>query len=214
MKAPQLPSAEIEAIIALNNIPRDRFPVVLLASRGYYLDSIGVPGVNDRRRYDDAHFLVWPDGIARFVANTDPNGYRKGSGTGSNKGMATLKTGIHLFGTGLHRGKPGYRQAEDFTVIRDGLRGDYEDKGQHAIDIHSGSGDEDDVGTTSSLGCQTQPPAQWKIFQPLSYDLLDQYGNEMGYNDWNEHVRILPYVLIDETERRKGNLLVSLRFLG
>lgn len=214
MRTPQLPASEIEAIIAANNVPRDRFPVVEVASRGYYLDSIGVPGANDRRRYDDASFLVWPDGIARFVSNTDPNGRRAGYGTGANKGMASLKTGIHLFGTGLHRGKPGFRQAEPFTVIRDGIHGDYPDTGMHAINKHSGSGDEDDVGTTSSLGCQTMPPKQWKIYQPLVYELLDEYENEMGNNDWNEWVPILPYILIDETERRKGNLLVSRRFLG
>ena len=214
MKTPQLSASAIESIIAANNVPRDRFPVILVGIRGYYLDSMGAPGANDRRRYDDAHFLYWPDGIARFVANCDPNGARKGSGTGGNKGMASLKTGIHLFGQGKHKGRPGFRQAEPFTVIRDGLHGDYDDTGMHAINIHSGGGDEDSVGTTSSLGCQTQPPAQWRVFQPLAYELLDQYGNEMGNNDWHERVQILPYILIDETERRKGNLLVSRRFLG
>ena len=94
MKTPQLSNSETEAIIAANNVPRDRFPVILVGIRGYYLDSMGAPGANDRRRYDDAHFLCWPDGIARFVANCDPNGARKGSGTGGNKGMASLKTAM------------------------------------------------------------------------------------------------------------------------
>lgn len=209
---PQLPIADIDAILAANRIPRDRYPVVSLALRGYWLDSYGKKGSNDRSYYDDAQILVWPDGVARFPANTDPNGYRKGEGTGSKKGMAMLKTGVHLFGTGLHRGSLGYRQAEDFTVIRDGIHGDYEDKGQHAIDIHSGSGDAEDFGRTSSLGCQTLPPAHWKIFLPLSYKLLKHYNNEKGFNDRQQHVHILPYVLIDEAERRKGNLQVSRRF--
>lgn len=94
MKTPQLSASAIESIIAANNVPRDRFPVILVGIRGYYLDSMGAPGANDRRRYDDAHFLCWPDGIARFVANCDPNGARKGSGTGGNKGMASLKTAM------------------------------------------------------------------------------------------------------------------------
>ena len=213
MKSPQLSVSAIEEILAANHIPRATYPVVALGIRGYYLDSLGVPGANDRRRFDDAHFLVWPDGLARFVGNTDPNGYRKGHGTGSAKGMAMLKPGIHLFGTGLHKGKRGFRQAEPFTVLRDGDP-PYEDTGWHAIDWHTAYGTEDSVGTTSSLGCQTNPPAQFAILQPLAYRLLDQYANPWGKNDWGEKVRILPYLLIEETQRRAGQLLVSRRFLA
>lgn len=206
MKQPALPESEVRAILAANGV--DQTKVAVVAIRGYYLDSMGRPGENDRMIYDDAHFVVWPDGKAAFVANTDPNGYRKGRGTGSEKGMAMLKTGIHLFGTGLHKGQLGFRQCEPFTVIRDGDP-PYEDKGWHAIDWHTGG-----RTSTSSLGCQTNPyPLFHEEVRPLVYKLLDRYANPRRENDRGERVRCLPYVLIDETERRRGNLVVSRRYL-
>lgn len=208
MKTPQLEPARILEIVEANNVPRDRYPVVMTAIRGYYLDSMGVPGRNDRRIYDDAMFLIWPDGIARFVGNTDPNGYRKGYGYGNKKGMACLKPGIHIFGTGTHRGRLAFRQCEVFTVIRDGDP-PYEHKGYHAINLHDGG-----QWTTSSLGCQTMQPDRWRTFRPLAYKLLGQYGNEKAKNDWKQLVRSMPYVLIEENERRKGNLVVSQRYLA
>jgi len=212
MKTPQLPLPDLMAILQANGITFEAWPVVAVAIRGYYLDTMGVPGQNDRRRYDDAHFVLWPDGLARFVGNTDPNGYRAGQGTGASKGMASLVPGIHLFGTGLHKGRKGFRQAEPFTVLRDG-NPPYRHTGWHAINWHDGAGTEDSVGATSSLGCQTNPPAVFTILRPLIYRLLDQYDAPRGNTDWDKGVRVLPYLLIEETERRKGNLVVSQRFL-
>ena len=133
MKTPQMNEAEIREILTANNVNQDKVAVV--AIRGYYLDSMGKRGANDRSIYDDAMFIVHPNGIERYQANTDPNGYRKGHGTGSQKGMAMLKTGIHIFGKGLHKGVQAFRQCEPFTVVRDGSP-DYEDTGMHAIDLH------------------------------------------------------------------------------
>lgn len=211
MKEPQLPLARINEILDANLVSRETWPVVALAIRGYYLDSMGVPGKNDRMRYDDAHFVVWPDGLARFVGNTDPNGFRAGKGTGAGKGMAMLKPGIHFYGTGHHKGQRAFRQAEPFTVIRDG-NPPYDDRGWHAINWHSGGGDENSYGKTSSLGCQTNPPLQFAVLRPLIYRLLEAYSSPRGKTDWEEGVRIFPYVLIEEEEIRKGNLVVSRRF--
>ena len=214
MKTPQLSIPLIHAIIKANNVPRHDYPVVLVGIRGYFLDSVGVVGKNDRQRFDDAHFLVWPDGVARFLANTDPNGYRGGKGTSdAKKGMATLASGVWIYGTGLHKGRKGFRQCEPVTVYRDSLDGKpYADTGMHAINIHDAHGTEDSIGATDSLGCQTQPRDRFKVFQPLAYNLLDQYGNKKTLNDRSELVRSLPYILIEETERRKGNLIISRRF--
>lgn len=211
MKTPQLSVSIIDDILSANRVPRDKWPVVALAIRGYYLDSMGAPGKNDRMRYDDAHFIVWPDGLARFVGNTDPNGFRAGKGTGAGKGMAMLKPGIHFYGTGMHKGKRGFRQAEPFTVIRDG-NPPYEHTGWHAINWHSGAGDAESFGRTSSLGCQTNPPDRFAVLQPLLYRLLDTYNSPRGKTDWDENVRTFPYILIEETEIRKGNRVVSKRF--
>lgn len=205
MKTPQLDEGKVRQILEANAVSQGKVAVV--AIRGYYLDSMGKPGVNDRRIYDDAMFITWPDGIARFQANTDPNGYRKGQGTGSGKGMAMLKPGIHRYGKGKHKGRLAFRQCEVFTVIRDGNL-PYEDKGWHAINLHSGGNT-----STSSLGCQTLPASTWPTFRQLLYRLLDQCGNPIRKNDRKQSCRSFDYVLIDETERRAGNLIVSRRYL-
>lgn len=205
MKTPRLRESEIRKILDANGVDQSKFSVV--AIRGYYLDSMGKPGANDRMIYDDAHFLCWPDGSAAFVGNTDPNGFRKGSGTGSSKGMAMLKSGIHIYGTGLHKGTKAFRGCERFTVIRDGDP-PYEDLGFHAINWHSGGNT-----STSSLGCQTNPASIWPIVRDMGYQFLDLYKNPIRANDRGEKVRSFPYVLIDETDRRAGNLIVSTRFL-
>ena len=205
MPTPQLPESKVHEILDANGVNRAR--VSVLAIRGYYLDSIGKPGVNERRKYDDAHFIVWPDGIARYQGNTDPNGYRIGSGTGNTKGMATLKSGIHLYGTGQHRGRLAFRQCETFTVIRDG-NPPYEHYGWHAINWHSGG-----YSSTSSLGCQTNRPNDFAELRKLIYSLLPRYRNTTRRNDRKQKVRSFPYVLLEETERRAGNLIVSRRYL-
>lgn len=205
MRTPQLSASELREIVAVNGA--DSSKVNLIAIRGYYLNSMGVPGRNDRRIYDDAIFIVHPNGVERFQANTDPNGYREGYGTGSKKGMAMLKTGIHRFGKGLHKGRKAFRQCERFTVIRDG-NPPYEDCGYHAINLHSGG-----YRSTSSLGCQTIPKKTWPRFKSTLYSLLDEYKNPIRKNDWGQRVRSFDYILIDETERLKGNLVASKRYL-
>jgi hypothetical protein len=205
MKTPQLTTKEVYEILDSNNVKHDK--VCVLAIRGYYLDSMGKKTLNDRGIYDDAMFVVWPDGIARFQGNTDPSGYRKGSGTGASKGMAVLKSGIWLYGTGKHKGRVAFRQCEPFTVIRDGLK-PYEDTGFHAINLHSGGS-----VSTSSLGCQTVPVETWLTFKTLVYSLLEQYQNPIRKNDNGQNVRSFDYVLLEETERRKGNFVVSKRYL-
>lgn len=205
MNTPRLPESVCRQTLEANGI--DLSKVAVLAVRGYYLDSMGRPAQNDRMIYDDAMFIVWPDGYAAFQANTDPNGYRAGHGTGSEKGMAMLKPGIHLFGKGYHRDYPAFRQCEKFTVIRDG-NPPYEDCGYHGINLHRGG-----INSTSSLGCQTVPASSWESFRTILYRLLDEYDNPAIPNDRGQIVDSFPYVLIDETERRAGNLIVSRRYL-
>lgn len=205
MKTPQLDEKKIWQILDANKVPRDQ--VCILAIRGYYLDSMGVVGENDRGIYDDAMFVVWPDGIARYQANTDPNGFRKGSGTGSNKGMAMLKSGIHRFGTGKHKRTVAFRQCEPFTVTRDG-NPPYDHTGWHAIDLHSGG-----YSSPSSLGCQTLPAQTWAEFRSQVYSLLERYKNPIRKNDRDQSVRSFDYILIDEKKVKQGDLTVSSRYL-
>lgn len=202
---PAISQAEVVRILTANGV--DLTKVSVLAIPGYYLDSMGKPGVNDRMIWDDAMIIHSPRGIMGYQANTDPNGYRKGKGTGAQKGMACLVPGIHIFGVGPHKGRPAFRQCEPFTVLRDGDP-PYRDTGWHAINLHSGG-----ASSTSSLGCQTVPAGTWPQFRSLLTSLLDEFDNPKAKNDLGQMVRSFPYVLLEETARRAGNLIVSRRFL-
>ena len=153
--------------------------VALVGIRGYYRDSMGVPGENDRGIYDDAIFLVSPNAYAAFNANTDPSVRRAG--------IAVLKPGVHRYRKGKHGlskpggGYPALRPAnpnESLPVTRDGQG----DSMGIAINIHRGG-----YNTTSSEGCQTIYPSQWESFISLVYSEMDRSGQ-----------KTIPYLLVEE----------------
>lgn len=132
--------------------------------RGYYRDTMGKPGVNDRGIYDDAMFVVGPETFAAFNANTDPSTFRQG--------VASVVPGVYPFRPGRHgisRDRPGkivsypaFRPAtpgEQLPVTRDGV---VNPRPGVATNIHRGG-----RNGTSSEGCQTLPPAQWDAFHAL-----------------------------------------------
>lgn len=151
--------------------------VALVGIRGYYLDSMGEKGKNDRNLYDDAIFVVSPSAYVTFNANTDPSIKRKG--------IASLVPGVHVYKKGRHGiskgpGYPALRPAtknEALPVWRDG---EGISLGYH-INIHRGGN-----STTSSLGCQTIPPSQWNSFIELVYDQMDRFSQ-----------KTIPYLLIE-----------------
>jgi lysozyme len=150
--------------------------VALVGIRGYYLDSMGEKGKNDRGIYDDAIFVVSPEAYVSFNANTDPTVYRKG--------IASLVPGVHIYKKGRHGiskgpGYPALRPAtknEALPVYRDGEGVSI----GYNINIHRGG------KSTSSLGCQTIPPLQWDSFISLVYDQMDRFSQ-----------KTIPYLLIE-----------------
>lgn len=163
------------------------YKLLVIGIRGYYRDSMGAPGTNDRSIYDDAICLVTESVLASFNGNTDPSGYRKGHGTGTSKGVAVLKPGIwNAYRFDLHRGQylALCQRAAAVTVIRDGDP-PYEDTGYHGINIHRGG-----TNTTSSLGCQTIPPAQWDAFITLA----QSEARRLFGSSWRRTT--LPYILL------------------
>jgi lysozyme len=153
--------------------------VALVGIRGYYRDSMGEVGKNDRGIYDDAIFLVSPNAYATFNANTDPSVKRQG--------IAVLKPGVHRYRKGKHGlSKPGggypalrpANPAEALPVTRDGEG----DSMGIAINIHKGG-----FRTTSSEGCQTIYPSQWESFISLVYSEMDRAGQ-----------KTIPYLLVEE----------------
>lgn len=152
---PRLDRASVEAILAdheLATLP------ALVGIRGYYRDSMGERGTNDRGLYDDAICLISRDTFATFNANVDPSIYRPG--------IATLTPGVWRYQLGIHGlSRPKAQQYEALVqaapvvVHRDGKGFD---RGWFGINIHRGGN-----STTSSLGCQTIPPDQWAAFIAL-----------------------------------------------
>jgi lysozyme len=154
-------------------------PVLVLAIRGYYLNSLGASGENDRGVYDDAMILIGPNYYQTFNANTDPRKHEKG--------IAMLLPGWHSFKQGWHgygkaSGHKAFRTAnpdEVSPVLRDGQIGIQ--KG-FTINLHSGG-----FNNTNSAGCQTVYKGQWLEFQQAAYKLMNAEGQ-----------KILPYLLLEE----------------
>jgi lysozyme len=166
-----------EAIELWRDLMADPFPdFYVLGVRGYYRDTMGKAGENDRSIYDDAIFVVGPECFVSFNANTDPSAFRKG--------IATLATGWHPYRPGLHGisrpgvAYPAFRPAtrgEALPVYRDGESGISKTPGI-AINIHRGG-----INTTSSEGCQTIHPSQWAAFHALVTMELKKSGQKTFY---------------------------------
>lgn len=186
---PRLSSTELRNRIAQYNIDRNKYPVVVVGIRGYYKNSMGAPGVNDRGIYDDAIFIESTQIMAAYNGNTDPSSYSAGSGTGPNKGMASLNPGawfVHRFDK--HKGQyiALCQRAGPVSVTRDG-NPPYQDTGMFGINIHRGS-----YNSTASEGCQTIHPSQWDSFIATAQDQARRYFSE------NWRTKTIPYVLLTE----------------
>jgi lysozyme len=147
----------------------------VVAVRAYYRDTMGQPGKNDYGIYDDAIFIVTPEGMSAWNGNTDPS--RIGWNPGAGKYMARLKPGVWQFRRLKHHpGRPdGYmafgqgdkpvtveRIREDGTVART-------ETGCFGINLHRGG-----VNGTSSEGCQTVPRDQWPLFDRTLAEALEE----------------------------------------
>jgi lysozyme len=173
------PQIKLDALLAKLGSLKPVVPVFLVGIRGYYLDTMGKPGVNDRGIYDDAIILVSPTAYLTCNANCDPSVFRRG--------IATLKPGVHWYKQGRHglskgpgRSYPAFRPdnpEERLPVTRDGQPGDH---WGIAINIHKGS-----RNSTSSAGCQTIYPDQWLPFQLLTYAEMDRHKQNR-----------IPYILL------------------
>jgi hypothetical protein len=196
---PRLASRELRKMIEKFNVDRRQYPLLVIGIRGYYLDTMGQKGQNDRNLYDDAIFIESAHGTIAYNANTDPSRVRRGTGKGAQKGMASLQPGFWpAYQLGLHQGpqaKRGYlalvQRKAKVTVLRDGTP-DYEDTGWFGINIHRGG-----LRTTSSEGCQTIHPGQWDGFIKTVEDQARRFFVE----DWRQAT--IPYILLEEQRHKK-----------
>lgn len=160
---PQMTRAEAEKLLAAHGV---KAPAIL-GQRGYYRDSMGVTGRNDRGMYDDAIAVVTPRLFVTFNANTDPST--------SGGRLAVLQPGAWEYKQGMHHpsnpnGYPCLVQAGPVTVLRDnGVK----ESGEFYIHIHHGGYNE-----TESAGCQTIHPDQWREFFELVCGEMEFYELE------------------------------------
>ncbi len=194
---PQMTRNQVMGMIGaagLDGLLRLEDKVLIVGVRGYYRDTMGAPGKNDRGIYDDAIFIVSERQFLAFNANTDPSRFRAGSGKGAGKGMAVLKPGLHrAHRFGMHKaGKPTGHAAlvqhgGAVTVRRDG-QPPYDDTGYFGINIHRGG-----LNGTSSEGCQTLPPTQWAAF----YEAVRAEAKHYFGANWG--TTTIPYVLLEQS---------------
>jgi len=206
MIRPKITRQELDSAITKAGYMLPKEPTIV-GIRGYYKDTMGKPGVNDRAIYDDAMILISPDYFETFNGNTDPSKYKPG--------IASLKPGLYEYKQGLHGmhhinmsnaddkkaynwliSHPGedypdkkysltywaFRQFGNVTVTRDSKAEQTDSPANRFfIDIHRGG-----INTTSSEGCQTIVPDQWLSFRKTGYDLMNKTGQ-----------KIIKYLLIE-----------------
>lgn len=168
-------------------------PFVVIGIRGYYLDTMGKVGENDRGICDDALLLLADDGTFKtFNGNTDPSRIRRGAGEGATKGMAMLKEGCYrVHRCALHRNKYEAlcQRGGPVVVTRDGITEDYDDKGMFGINIHKAGS-----FATHSEGCQTVYPDQWDEFIGTVHAQVKRIAGK----HWREYD--VTYLLIDKDD--------------
>lgn len=139
----------------------------ILAQRGYYENTMGVPGKNDRGIFDDMIAVVTPRTYRTFNGNTDPSAPDTGTR------LATLQPGVWDFKPGTHhpgtpKAYPCLVQAGPVVVLRDnGVK----ESGEFYIHIHHAG-----LYTTTSEGCQTIYLPQWPEFFQLVKGEMVFYG--------------------------------------
>lgn len=142
---------------------------VLVFVRGYYLDSMGQPGVDDANIYDDAVFLVSPSMLESWNANTGPSF--------PHKGAAKLNLGVYQFYKGLHRGKYKALRPHPEGVVLKCTRNGKPSTCSHT-NIHKGGSNAKSFDVVWSLGCLTVPAIQYSEYQTRVYAEMDKFGQK------------------------------------
>lgn len=169
--------------------------VKVIAVRGYYLRTMGYAHENDRGIYDDAFFILTPEGMTAYNGNADPSRYREGIASLQSPQIIRYRPGYH--GYSSKWGHHAFRQAGPVTVKRDGHTGHGQPLGDGLFhdpfhgqpankifwtNLHRGG-----HTTTSSAGCLTIPPNQWQAFYHQLRVALQRYQQDT-----------FPLALIDE----------------
>lgn len=188
---PRMGFSELAPKIEAAGLPIANSPLIVVGVRGYYKNSMGLPGQNDSGIYDDAIFLVTEAHFSSYNANTEPSTRKVGQGFAERtRGRARLQPGVwNCYRFSIHGSKRAphealCQRAGSVEVMRDG-NPDYPHRGAFGINIHRGG-----MNTTSSEGCQTIYPKQWDAF---IISAQDQARRLFG-SKWRNTT--IPYVLL------------------
>ncbi len=200
---PRMSLAELEDILRPFAIDRAKYPILVVGIRGYYRDTMGVPGTNDRGIYDDAIMLVTPNVFMACNGNTDPTAAR-----GAVTGRASLKPGFYtMWRLGLHKGQylAFCQRAGECIVKRDNTEGFAAgtEHPKYGLCLGSGfwrgyfgiNGHRGGQNTTGSEGCQTLPEPQWSGLIATA----ESEARRLWADKWRH--RVIPYVLIDTKDQ-------------
>lgn len=162
---------KIERVLETFAIRKDRASLVFV--RGYFLDSMGEKGKDDRNIYDDACFLYTPTIFESYNANTNPSvAIRNG------KALAELITGQYKFYRGKHRGR--YKALRTFPegAVLECMRNGEISSCSH-INIHKGSTNPRASDIVWSEGCLTIPDIQYPDWQVRLWTAMDSLGQKV-----------------------------------
>ena len=113
---PKQTKEESLKICAEHGLSLDKNKLIMLAMRGYYANTFGVKGKDDRRVYDDALFIISENYYKALQWNTNPSPTYK-------LGLAELIAGTYDVKKHLHKGKYRAFQIIEAKVKRDGKDG-------------------------------------------------------------------------------------------
>ena len=150
-------------ILSKHGLTLETNKLLMLAVRGYYANTFGVKGKDDRRVYDDALFIIAENYYTALQWNTNPSpSYRYG--------LAELLTGVYDVKKHKHKGKYNAFQIIEAKVKRDGKNGIF--VGNFGINLHY----DGEYIPSGSLGCQTGRKSEFIKWQPQVYNLMDSLG--------------------------------------
>ncbi len=148
---PQATRAEVESWFPAGTFKKGG--IYIIASRGHFLKTIGNPKTNDRKKYDDAIFVLTDMEFAGFNANVDP------ADSSNELGAPVIQPGIYASYTFDFHKKQYWaicHRTGAVTIKRD-LTGD---KLYHCrncgLNLHEGG-----INDVHSEGCMTMPPPQF-----------------------------------------------------
>lgn len=193
----------IRRIVEHHGVPSDLCTIVFI--RGYYLDSMGVKGKDDANIYDDACFLVTPEKITSFNANTGPSF--------PEKGYAMLDLGSYDYYRSYHHiAEPKkkypamrpYPEGVQLKCTRNNLPSVCQ-----ATNLHKGGTNATSFDVVWSQGCLTIPQSQYDEWLMAAWKAIHDHNQDrVGSKTISGRPELLTKVIICGNVERDGKQVI------